>query len=84
LGRGKAVLLTAVAGSTTLIGGVIGVMFGQLSETAVALALSAAGGAMLYVVFGEIIPQAVVATKSRTVTIVTLAGIIAGLLVTMI
>ena len=81
LNRGKAVLMTTLAGATTLAGGVIGVLFGALSDTAVALSLSAAGGAMLYVVFGEIIPQAVVATKSRTVTIVTLAGIIAGMLV---
>jgi ZIP family zinc transporter len=84
LGRGKAILVTTLAGATTLIGGVIGVLSGSLSDTAVALSLSVAGGAMLYVVFGEIIPQAVTATKSRTATIVTLAGIIAGMLVTML
>jgi ZIP family zinc transporter len=84
LSKGKAVLLTAFAGATTLIGGVAGVLFGSLSNTAVALSLSAAGGAMLYVVFGEIIPQAVVATRSRTATIITLAGVIAGMLVAML
>lgn len=84
VGRARVILLTTLSGAPTLIGGVIGVLFGNLSDTAIALSLSVAGGAMLYVVFGEIIPQAIVSTKNRVATIVTLAGVIVGMLVAMI
>ncbi|MDR2542033.1 MAG: hypothetical protein LBC80_01065, partial [Treponema sp.] len=71
-------------GATTLLGGVIGVFIGGISDLAIALSLSAAGGAMLYIVFGEIIPQSVIMTKDRTSSIVTLFGIIIGLIITKI
>jgi len=77
----KVVLLTALCGFTTVIGGVIGVLIGEISDFAVAMSLAAAGGAMLYVVFGEIIPQTVVMTKSRAAPLITLAGVIIGLII---
>jgi ZIP family zinc transporter len=80
--KGKTVLLTALAGAPTVLGGVIGVLVGHVSDLAVALSLSAAGGAMLYVVFGEIIPQSVILVKSRSAPLMTLLGIIAGLVIT--
>lgn len=82
--KGKIVALTALAGATTLIGGVIGVLMGSISAAAIAAALAAAGGAMLYVVFGEIIPQSILMTKKRTSTIVTLLGVVIGLTMTLI
>lgn len=82
MGKGKVTLLTALSGAPTFIGGLIGFWLGNISDTAIALSLSAAGGAMLYVVFGEIIPQSVVMTKSRMATIITLFGIISGLMIT--
>jgi len=80
--RWKVVFLTALSGATTLLGGFIGILIGSISDFAIAMSLSAAGGAMLYVVFGEIIPQSIVMTKNRTASIVTLFGIIVGLIVT--
>jgi len=80
----KVILLTALSGTTTLLGGLIGIFIGSISELAVALSLSAAGGAMLYIVFGEIMPQSVIMTKNRTASMVTLFGIITGLIVTQI
>ncbi|MCL2698139.1 MAG: ZIP family metal transporter [Oscillospiraceae bacterium] len=82
IGRGRVVLLTLICGFTTVFGALLGVMIGNISDFAVALSLSAAGGAMLYVVFGEIIPQTVVMTKSRTAPLITLFGIIIGLIMT--
>ena len=79
--KGKAILFTALTGATTLVGALIGGLIGGISEIAVALSLAAAGGAMLYIVFGEIIPQSIIMTKNRIATIVTLAGVIAGLFV---
>jgi ZIP family zinc transporter len=80
--RGKVIFLTALAGATTLLGGLIGIVIGNISDLAVALSLSSAGGAMLYIVFGEIIPQSVIMTKNRIASIITLFGIIIGLIVT--
>ncbi|MCL2718775.1 MAG: ZIP family metal transporter [Lachnospiraceae bacterium] len=82
--RGKVVSLTLLCGFTTVFGALIGVLIGNISDFAVALSLSAAGGAMLYVVFGEIIPQAVIMTKSRLAPLITLLGIILGLIMTQV
>ena len=82
--RTKVIFLTALSGAPTLLGGLIGMLIGSISDFSVALSLSAAGGAMLYIVFGEIIPQSIVMTRNRTASIVTLFGIIIGLIVTQI
>jgi len=76
----KVIFLTALSGATTLLGGLIGVFIGTISDFAIALSLSAAGGAMLYIVFGEIMPQSIIMTKTRAACIVTLFGIIVGLI----
>jgi len=79
LSKWKVILITTLTGVPMLIGGLIGVLAGNISDTAVALSISIAGGAMLYVVFGEIIPQSVVMTKNRTATLIALSGIILAL-----
>ena len=78
----KVVLLTSLSGATTLLGGFIGILIGSISEFAIAISLSAAGGAMLYVVFGEIMPQSIIMTRNRMASVITLFGIIVGLIVT--
>jgi ZIP family zinc transporter len=78
------ILLTALSGAPTVIGGIIGALLGAISDTIIALSLSAAGGAMLYVVFGEIIPQSIIMIKNRLVTLSALFGIIIGLVMTQI
>lgn len=84
INKWKVIFLTALSGAPTLIGGLIGVLIGNISNFAVAMSLSIAGGAMLYVVFGEIIPQSIVMTKNRTTSIITLFGILVGLIITKI
>jgi len=84
INRWRVVFLTALSGAPTLLGGIFGVLLGNISDFAVAISLSAAGGAMLYVVFGEIIPQSIVMTANRTASIITLFGIIVGLIITQI
>ena len=76
LSKPKTILLTMVAGATTVIGAVIGVFIGGISTLALSLSLSIAGGAMLYVVFGEILPQTVVTNKDRIPAISALVGIV--------
>jgi len=82
LSKTKTVLLTILAGATTVIGAVAGVLIGGISDLAVAVSFAIAGGAMLYVVFGEILPQSIVTNKDRIPTIFALVGIIAGMLLT--
>ena len=84
LSRFKAVALVALIGATTVIGAVAGVLIGGISYTALALSFAMAGGAMLYVVFGEILPQSIVTTKDRLPTIFAMVGIIVGLIITQI
>jgi len=84
IGKLKVIFITALCGATTLLGGLIGILIGSISDLAIALSLSAAGGAMLYIVFGELMPQAIIMTKNRAASIVTLFGIIVGLFVTQI
>jgi ZIP family zinc transporter len=81
IGRWKAVGLVSLSGAPTLLGGIIGVYIGGISDFALSMSLSAAGGAMLYMVFGEIIPQAIVMTKSRMASIAALFGILVGLII---
>jgi len=81
ISKAKVIFFTASAGASTLIGTLIGGLIGGISEVAVALSLSAAGGAMLYIVFGEIIPQSIIMTKNRTATIIALVGVLAGLFI---
>jgi len=81
--KGKILLWSFLAGLPTFIGGIIGFYIGGISNIFQALCLSIAAGAMLYIVFGEIIPQSISNTKSRLPTIVALVGIIVGLLVTL-
>ena len=83
INRWKVVLLTSLAGGTTLLGGLAGILIGNISPFAVAISLSSAGGAMLYIVFGEILPQFTVMTQSRTSSIVTLFGVIVGFFITL-
>jgi len=80
----KVILLTTLAGVPTLIGAIIGMMVGGISDLTLLFSLSLAGGAMLYVVFGEIIPQSILIRKDRVATIITLSGMIVGLLLSQI
>ena len=82
INRWRVVYLTALSGAPTLLGGLIGILIGSISDFAIAISLSSAGGAMLYIVFGEIIPQSIVMTRNRIASIVTLFGVIIGLIVT--
>ena len=84
INRWKVLLLTALSGAPTFLGGITGILIGSISDFAITMSLSAAGGAMLYVVFGEIMPQSTIMTKNRTASIVTLFGVIVGLIVTQI
>ena len=80
----KTLVLVMLTGATTVVGAVAGVLIGGISDITLALSFSIAGGAMLYVVFGEILPQSIVTNKDRVPAIFALVGIIVGMLFTQI
>jgi len=83
-GKWKTVLLSLLTGFTTIFGAMIGMLIGGISDLALALSFAFAGGAMLYVVFGEMLPHSIVASKSRMPAVVMLTGIVLGFLITLI
>ena len=75
-----AVGITALSGAPTIIGALIGYSLGLLSPLWLSLSLSFAGGAMLYVVFGELLPEAFLIWKSKAPAAMTLVGTLVGLI----
>jgi ZIP family zinc transporter len=84
LSKIKTLILLTLTGATTVFGAVAGVFIGGISDIAFAFSFAVAGGAMLYVVFGEILPQSIVTNKDRVPAVFALVGIIVGLIFTQI
>jgi len=76
--RYKAIGITLLAGSTTVLGAVVGVLVGGISDVAVAVSFAVAAGSLLYVVISETLPQAIVMGKSHLTAIFTFIGIVVG------
>lgn len=74
----KAVMITALSGVPTIIGAVIGYSLGLVSPIWLSLSLSFAGGAMLYVVFGELLPESFLMWKSKAPGVFALIGTLVG------
>ncbi len=79
--RRKAILITAISGAPTIIGALIGYYIGDIGVLGLALSLSFASGAMLYVTFGEIIPQSILMYRSKLPAFSVILGILVGLIV---
>ena len=77
----KAVLMTALSGVPTIIGALLGYLLGDIGAMGLALSLGFASGAMLYVVFGEILPQAILMYHSKLPAFSTIIGMLVGLLI---
>ena len=75
----RAVVITALTGFPTVLGAVLGFTVGAMGPVALALSLSFASGAMLYVVFGEILPQAILMYRSKLPAFSTIMGMLVGL-----
>ena len=77
----KAVLITAASGIPTILGALIGYWLGEIGPLGLTLSLGFASGAMLYVVFGEILPQSILMYHSKLPAFSAIVGILAGLLI---
>ena len=77
----KAVLVTASSGIPTILGALLGYLIGDIGAVGLCLSLGFASGAMLYVVFGEILPQAILMYHSKLPAFFAIIGILAGMLI---
>ena len=81
MAKWKAVLITASTGIPTILGALLGYWLGEIGALGLCLSLGFASGAMLYVVFGEILPQAFIMYRSKLPAFTAIAGLLAGVLI---
>ena len=81
MGKVKAVCMTALSGVPTIIGALLGFVIGELGPMGLAMSLGFASGAMLYVVFGEILPQAILMYHSKLPAFTAIGGVLVGLFI---
>ena len=79
--RRKAILITALSGFPTIIGALIGYFIGDMGPRGLAISLGFASGAMLYVIFGELLPQSILMYKSKLPAFFVIIGILLGIVV---
>ena len=83
MGKLKAVALTALSGLPTVFGALIGYAIGGISPVMLVLSLGFASGAMLYVVFGELLPEAILMWRSKLPALALFIGVLTGFLLVM-
>ena len=79
--KGKAVALTAISGFPTVVGALLGYWLGDIGALGLAISLGFASGAMLYVVFGEILPQSILMYHSKLPAFSAIVGMLVGIVI---
>lgn len=77
----RSVIVTALTGFPTILGALLGFAVGAMGPTALAVSLSFASGAMLYVVFGELLPESILMWRSKLPATATIIGMLTGLVI---
>ena len=81
MSKGRSVAVTALSGAPTILGALMGFLIGAISPTALVISLSFASGAMLYVVFGELLPESILMWKSKLPAAMVILGMLTGLII---
>ena len=81
MAKWKAVLITAASGIPTILGALLGYLLGEIGPLGLTMSLGFASGAMLYVVFGEILPQSILMYHSKLPAFSAITGILVGILI---
>ena len=81
MSKPKAVMMTALSGVPTMVGALLGFLIGDIGLLGLALSLGFASGAMLYVVFGEILSQAILMYHSKLPAFSVIIGILVGMFI---
>ena len=76
----SAIAVAALSGLPTVAGALIGYFIGSHTPLALAIIMSIAGGAMLYVVFFELLPEAYRQWRSKWAILATVVGFALGVL----
>lgn len=76
----KVIFYVILSGITTGIGAFFGALVGTISQEIIAICLSFAAGAMLYIVSGELIPESNKLYKGRIASIGNILGFMLGIL----
>lgn len=79
--RMRAILIAAASGLPTVLGAWFGFWLGDIGPLGLSVSLGFASGAMLYVVFGEILPQAILMYRSKLPAFSAIIGILLGMLI---
>lgn len=74
----KALLLCGLSGTPTVLGAVVGRFAGGISPMIVAGCLALAAGAMLYIIFGEMLPSAFRQTNAKSAAFMVAISMMAG------
>ena len=77
----RSVIVTALTGFPTILGARLGFAVGAMGPTSLAVSLSFASGAMLYVVFGELLPESILMWRSKLPATATIIGMLTGLVI---
>lgn len=80
----KILLYVFLSGVTTGVGALMGAVIGGISNTIIAMSLAFAGGAMLYIVSGELTPEYCKLDDGKVSTIGNIIGFIIGYIATKI
>ena len=78
-GRVRATLLTAACGLPTVLGAWLGFCLGDIGPLGLTMSLGFASGAMLYVVFGEIMPESYLIYRSKLPAFAVMVGLALGM-----
>lgn len=78
-GRVRATLLTATCGLPTVLGAWLGFWLGDIGPLGLTMSLGFASGAMLYVVFGEIMPESYLIYRSKLPAFAVMVGLALGM-----
>ena len=78
-GAKRAVGIAALSGIPTILGALLGYSVGAMNPLMLSISLSFAAGAMLYVIFGELLPESEHLWQHRLSGLATMLGLLAGL-----
>ena len=76
----KVLFCVVLSGVTTGIGAFFGALIGGISKDVIAICLSFAAGAMLYIVSGELVPESNALYKGKIPTFGSIVGLVIGIL----
>ena len=80
--KNRILLYVILSGITTGIGAFFGAIIGSISQSVIAICLSFAAGAMLYIVSGELVPESNKLYQGKLSVISNVIGFIIGILAT--